>query len=48
MPKNPDQTGDFRGSTKWVLGAVVQNVGPLTYMIQLDDKSLWKWHVDHI
>jgi len=48
---NPGQTvwtRDFRGSTKWVPGVVVQSVGPLTYMIQLDDKSLWKRHVDHI
>ena len=39
---------DFRGSTKWIPGVVVQCTGPLTYMIQLDDKSLWKRHVDHL
>ena len=27
---------------------MVQSIGPLTYMIQLDDHSLWKRHVDHI
>ena len=31
---------DFCGSTKWVPGVVVQCTGPLTYMIQLEDKSL--------
>ena len=48
---SPGQTvwaRDFRGSTKWVPGVVVQCTGPLTYMIQLDDKSLWKRHVDHL
>ena len=39
---------DFRGSTKWVPGVIVQSISPLTYMIQLDDKSLWKRYVDHI
>ena len=39
---------DFCGSTKWVSGVVVQCTGPLTYMIQLEDKSLWKRHVDHL
>ena len=39
---------DFCGSTKWVPGVIVQSVSLLTYMIQLDDKSLWKRHVDHI
>jgi len=42
---NPGQTvwaRDFHGTTKWVPGLVVQNVGPHTYMIQLDDKTLWK------
>ena len=48
---SPGQTvwaRDFRGSTKWVPGVVLQCTGPLTYMIQLDDKSLWKRHVDHL
>ena len=48
---SPGQTvwaRNFHGSTKWVPGVVVQSIGPLTYMIQLDDHSLWKRHVDHI
>ena len=47
---SPGQTvwaRDFCGSTKWVPGVVVQCTGPLTYMIQLEDKSLWKRH-DHL
>ena len=40
---------DFRDkATKWISGVVLQSVGPLSYMIQLDDGTLWKWHVDHI
>ena len=26
----------------------MQCTGPLTYMIQLNDKSLWKRHIDHL
>lgn len=33
---------------KWISGVVLQSVGPLSYMIQLDDGTLWKRHVDHI
>ena len=39
---------DFRGSTKWLPGVVVQCTGPLIYMIQLNDKSLWKRHIDYL
>ena len=39
---------DFCGSTKWLPGVVVQCIGPLTYMIQLNDKSLWKRHINHL
>ena len=31
---------DFRESTKLLPGVVMQCTGPLTYMIQLNDKSL--------
>ena len=47
-PGQPVWARDFRGSSKWISGVIVQKVGPLTYMIQLDDKSLWKRHADHI
>ena len=39
---------DFRESTKLLPGVVMQCTGPLTYMIQLNDKSLWKRHIDHL
>ena len=48
---SPGQTvwaRDFRGSSKWLPGVVMQCTGPLTYMIQLNDKSLWKRHIDHL
>lgn len=33
---------DICGSTNWALGLVVQRIGSLTYMVQLDDKSYGK------
>ena len=40
---------DFRNnSPKWISGVVLQSVGPVSYMIQLADGTLWKRHVDHI
>ena len=39
---------DFRGSTKWVSGMIIQSVGPVSYMIQLQDGQVWKRHVDHV
>ena len=37
---------DFRN--KWISGVVLQSQGPLSYMIQLDDGTLVRRHVDHI
>ena len=39
---------DFRGSTKWVSGIIIQSIGPVSYMIQLQDGQVWKRHVDHV
>jgi len=39
---------DFRGTTKWISGVIVQNVGPVSYMIQLQDGTVHKRHLDHI
>ena len=40
---------DFRNNaTKWISGVVLQSWGPLSYMIQLDDGTLVRRHVDHI
>ena len=49
LPGDNVWTRDFRdNATKWISGVVLQSVGPLSYMIQLDDGTLWKWHVNHI
>ena len=48
LPGNNVWARDFRdNATKWISGVVLQSVGPLSYMIQLDDGTLWKRHVDH-
>ena len=38
----------WNNSPKWISGVVLQSVGPLSYMIQLPDGTLWKRHVDQI
>ena len=49
LPGDNVWTRDFRDkAAKWISGVVLQSVGPLSYMIQLDDGTLWKRHVDHI
>ena len=48
---SPGQTvwaRDFRGSTKWVPGVVVQCTGPLTYMIQLGQNPCGKGMFDNL
>ena len=32
----------------WISGVVNQQLGPLTYQIELSDGRMWKRHVDHI
>ena len=40
--KNPKQ------KIPWLPGVIVKQLGPLTYLIKLDDGRLWKRHVDHL
>ena len=48
-PDDQVLTRDFRNnSPKWISGVVLQSVGPVSYMIQLPDGTLWKQHVDYI
>lgn len=35
---------DFRGSEKWVPGVIDRRVGPLTYIVRLDDGRLETSH----
>ena len=39
---------NLRDGPPWVPGAVVQVLGPLTYVIQVRGGQRWKRHVDHI
>lgn len=38
----------FINSQKWTPGVVVKRLGPVSYLIQLRDGSVWKRHSDHI
>ena len=39
---------NLRPGAAWVPGVVVERVGPLTYLVQVDDGGLWKRHIDHL
>ena len=33
---------------KWIFGKVVDQLGPVSYLVQCSDGSMWQRHVDHI
>ena len=39
---------NFHTGPTWVPGIIVQQLGPLTYMIEVSARIFWKWHVDHV
>ena len=39
---------DFRGTDKWRSGVVIECLGPVSYMVEVQDGSVHKSHVDHI
>ena len=39
---------DFRHAHQWIPGTIVQNLGPLTYQVDIGDEQLVKCHIDHI
>ena len=39
---------NFRTGPPWVPGIIVQQLGPLTYMIEVSAGKFWKRHVDHV
>ena len=39
---------NFRDGLRWISGMVADRLGPLTYLIQLPDGTLWRRHVDHV
>ena len=39
---------DLRKEDTWWPGSVAERSGPRTYVVVLDDKRVWKRHVDHV
>lgn len=39
---------NLRDGPRWVPGVVSDQLGPLSYMVQVSDGNLWRRHVDHI
>ena len=39
---------NFRTGPTWIPGTIVQQLGPLTYMIEVSAGKFWKRHVDHV
>ena len=42
------QACNFRGGPHWVLGVVVERLGSLTYLVQVESGVFWRRHVDHL
>jgi hypothetical protein len=39
---------NFQAGAAWILGVIVQQLGPVTYLIEVSDGRLWKRHIDHV
>ena len=39
---------NFGSGSAWIPGVIVEQIGPLTYAINISDGRPWKHHVDHI
>ena len=39
---------NFHGTPKWIRGTVQQVLGPVSYLVLLDDGRQWKRHIDHL
>ena len=39
---------NFRAGAAWVPGVIVQQLGPLTYLIEVSEGRLWKRHIDQV
>ena len=39
---------NFREGDKWMMGKIVDKLGPVSYLVQCEDGSMWRCHVDHI
>ena len=39
---------NMRAGPSWVPGTIVQQLGPVTYLVDVSDGRVWKRHVDHL
>ena len=39
---------NFRSGYKWVPGVIVECLGPLTYLVEIQEGLRWKRHIDHL
>ena len=39
---------NFREGDKWTSSKIVDQLGPVSYLVQCSDGSMWQRHVDHI
>ena len=42
------QAHNFREGPRWFPGVIVERLGPLTYLVQMDTGVFWRRHVDHL
>ena len=42
------QAHNFRTGPRWVACVIVERLGPLTYLVQVDIGVFWHCHVDHL
>ena len=39
---------NFGSGSNWVLGVIVRQLGPVTYLVDVSEGRVWKRHVDHL
>ena len=33
---------------KWIPGVVIERLGPVTYLVDVNNDQIWKWHADQL
>ena len=39
---------NFLAGSAWVPGVIMQQLGPLTYLVEVEGGTMWKHHMDHV
>ena len=39
---------NFHSSAKWVPGTVIAQRGPVSYLVEVQGRRMWRRHVDHL